>query len=176
MQSAPPLLATIDLTGRHPTVGGLMQVCEENYQALDALAPGLAQLHGRHLSHEGEGIDLLLEVREQARYTTLFRLTHLFPTVPGSMSDAGLRACARPTEPDAVLKAYHDAGQVEVLDLRQTVLPLLNHYQPPALQAKWKVNLFLSKWLAYCLHRGHRFPASARVQPPRRRRQPAQVS
>jgi hypothetical protein len=57
-----------------------------------------------------------------------------------------------------MLRAYHDAGQVEVLDLRQTALPVFNHYRSPALQAKWKANLFLAKWLSYCLIRGHRFP------------------
>jgi uncharacterized protein YqiB (DUF1249 family) len=55
------------------------------------------------------------------------------------------------------LRAYHDAAQVEVLSLRQTVLPVLRHYDTPALGAKWRANLFVSKWLGYCLSQGYRF-------------------
>ncbi len=44
-----------------------------------------------------------------------------------------------------------------MLDLRQTALTLYADYQRPALEAKWLVNLFLGKWLTFCLRQGHRF-------------------
>jgi len=150
MLASSPLLLRCDLIGDSPSVGDLMGLCEENYRALKRLAPDLPALRGPFLSCDQEGPDLLLEVREQAPFTTIFRLTHLF----AAPQDTG---CWRP-DPDAMLRAYHDAGQVEVLDLRQTALPVFNHYRSPALQAKWKANLFLAKWLSYCLSRGHRFP------------------
>lgn len=150
MQASSPLLLHRDLIGDNPNVGDLMGLCEENYRALKRLAPDLSTLRGPFLSCDQDGPDLLLEVREQARFTTIFRLTHLF----SAPQDIG---CWRP-DPDALLRAYHDAGQVEVLDLRQTALPVFNHYRYPALQAKWKANLFLAKWLSYCLTRGHHFP------------------
>jgi len=49
------------------------------------------------------------------------------------------------------------------LSLRQTRLPVHPYHLGSTLQAKWKVNLFLAKWLAFCLSRGHRFPAEPRV-------------
>jgi hypothetical protein len=40
-------------------------------------------------------------------------------------------------------------------------MPILAHYGPPALALKWRANLFLSKWLVFCLQQGHRFGAQA---------------
>jgi len=157
MQAPIPLPLRPDVFTGMPTVGDLMGLCEESYRVMLRLAPELARLRGGYISSDAGGPDLLLEVREQARFTTIFRLTHLF----SAPSDTG---CWRP-DPDALLRAYHDAELIEVLDLRQTALPLFNHYRSPALQAKWKANLFLSKWLSYCSARGYRFPPLP-AQPP----------
>jgi len=157
MQAPALINASLDLFGAQPTVGQLMVLCEENYVALMRLAPELARLRGPYISRADAGAHLLLDVREQAPFTTIFRLTHLFA---GANEPGGWRP-----EPDAVLRAYHDAGQVEVLDLSQTALPVFRHYRAPALYAKWKVNLFLAKWLSYCLLRGHRFPPTASESP-----------
>ena len=129
-----------------PSVGCLMDLCDENYRFLAKLAPGLKFLEGRLLSSMRNGMDLYLEVLEQTPYTTLIRLTYYFPDQEGRYSD-----------PDAVLRVYHDSRQVEVLDLRQQALPLKQGKEPPTLEQKWKANLFLSKWLAYCTRQGHRF-------------------
>jgi uncharacterized protein YqiB (DUF1249 family) len=98
------------------------------------------------------GLDLHLEIIEQAPYTTLLRLTYFFPHNDGRVHRIPQ------ADPDALLRVYHDAGQVEVLDLRQTSLPIRRNYQYPALETKWRANLFLSKWLAFCARQGHRFP------------------
>lgn len=146
-----PWLIDLIAAGR-PSVGSLMALCEENYGALCRLVPELETLR-RDLRSTCPGcIDLHLEIIEQARYTTLLRLTHFFPHDDGQVHHVPQ------ADPDALLRVYHDARQVEVLDLRQTALPLHNHYRFPALEAKWKANLFLSKWLGYCLFLGHRFP------------------
>lgn len=137
-----------------PDVGGLMALCEENYAALMRLAPTLPQLSelSGQLRSRPKGLaELSLSIVEQSPYTTTLRLTHVL---------RGEAAAQHPSEPDALLRAYHDAEQVEVLNLRQTVLPILSHYQSPALAAKWRANLFVSKWLGYCLHQGYRFPLS----------------
>lgn len=161
MQAPRPIFASCDLIARGPTVGGLMGLCEESYRILMRLAPGLPGLRGTFESHDDGGFSLLLDVHEQAPFTTIFRLTYLFAGPGGG----------RHPEPDATLRAYHDAGQVEVLSLRQTALPVFNHYRSPALQAKWNANLFLSKWLRYCVSRGHRFPPSPNCSPPVSRRE-----
>jgi uncharacterized protein YqiB (DUF1249 family) len=137
-----------------------MSLCEENYRGLLRLAPDLKRARGEYRSIRDTGIDLHLEVLEQAPYTSLLRLTHFFP------HRDGLVHRVPQADPDALLRAYHDAGQVEVLDLRQTALPLHNHYRSPALEAKWRANLFLSKWLGFCLRQGHRFPGSAGAADP----------
>jgi uncharacterized protein YqiB (DUF1249 family) len=133
-------------------VGDLMGLCEENYRALMRLIPALREIQGEMRSVRDKHLDLHLEALEQAPYTTLLRLTYYFPHSDGLIHRLG------DPDPDALLRAYHDAGQVEVLDLRQTALPIHNDYQSTALETKWRVNLFLSKWLAFCLRQGHRFP------------------
>ncbi len=161
MQAPAHLVARLNLFGASRTVGDLMGLCEENYALLLRLAPNLKHLHGRLRSGCSTGADLYLDVLEQAPYTSLIRLTYLFA---GSAAGGGFAA----PDPDTRLRVYHDAGQAEVLDLRQTVLPLYRHYQSPALSAKWKANLFLSKWLMFCVREGHRFPSDSLcpVSPP----------
>ena len=62
-------------------------------------------------------MDLHLEVIDQAPYTTLLRLTYFFP-----FEDERVHRLPQ-ADPDALLRAYHDARQVEVIDLR-TLKPL----------------------------------------------------
>jgi uncharacterized protein len=136
------------ITG-HPDVGALMNLCEENFVLLRRLAPGLSVYPvGQYLSRRPGTVDLHLEIEGQARYTTLVRLTHHF-TAPDTLETH--------SDPDARLRVYHDARQVEVLELRQSILPLRTQYAHPALVDKWRANLFLSKWLLFCLRQGHGF-------------------
>jgi uncharacterized protein YqiB (DUF1249 family) len=143
------------LTQARPSVGDLMRLCEENYAWLRRLAPGLVDWRGELESLGQDGMRLHLEVIEQTPYTSLLRLTYLFPQLDGQEHRIPL------ADPDALLRAYHDARQVEVLDLRQTALPLHNHYRSPALDAKWRANFFLGKWLTYCVRTGHLFTLSS---------------
>ncbi len=128
-----------------------MGLCEENYRALMRLIPDLRKVRGEERAEVDQDRDLFLEVLEQAPYTTLLRLTYYFPH-----HDGRVHRIPDP-DPDTLLRAYHDAGQVEVLNLRQTALPVHGHSSYSALETKWKVNLFLSKWLTFCLSRGYRF-------------------
>ncbi|QIK39107.1 DUF1249 domain-containing protein [Caldichromatium japonicum] len=117
---------------------------------LRRLAPGLRDYPlGRLISRCPGAVDLALEIEAQAPYTTSLRLTHLFAASAGH------------SEPDARLRVYHDARQVEILSLRQSILPLRVGYAPPALSDKWRANLFLSKWLQFCCSQGHGFAPTA---------------
>lgn len=138
------------LFAERPTVGALLALGEENFHLMERLAPEVRTQKGLLVSRLKGGVDLHLSIEEQARYTTELRLTYFFADGEGIHSGFG-------ADPDARLRVYHDARQVEVLDLRQTALPRLVDYRPPALVSKWRVNLFLRKWLAYCLQQGHRF-------------------
>ena len=133
------------LTGK-PTVGWLMDLCDENYRQLMRIAPALRMLYGYHISQVEGCMDLHLEIQEQTPYTTLAHLTYFFPYRKEQHSD-----------PDALLRVYHDSRQVEVMTLKQHALPLNGGKQPATLVQKWHVNLFLSKWLNYCVEQGHRF-------------------
>lgn len=142
-----------DLLAGRPDVGALMALCEENYGLMLRLAPGLRSLSGGLVSTQRGAIDLHLEIEAQSPYTTQVRLTHWF----GAHGERDPHP-----DPDARLRVYHDARQIEVLDLRQTVLRLRKDYAHPALLDKWQANLFLSKWLVFCLRQGHRFGLPAR--------------
>jgi len=126
-----------------------MDLCDENYTLLLKLAPGLKAFDGVYLSRLDGAMDLYLEVLEQTPYTTLVHLTYYFSHEEGQQPD-----------PDATVRVYHDSRQVEVVALKQKALPLSRSFEHPVLAQKWKANLFLSKWLSYCVQEGHRFPCS----------------
>jgi len=121
-----------------------MELCESNYLLLARMAPQLSSMAGSHQSLRKGAAALHLDVLEQTRYTSLARLTHYFP-------DDGHR------DPDVELRIYHDARQVEVVSLRQSVLPLEHLYDHPGLQQKWRANQFVYRWLLFCLAQGHTF-------------------
>ena len=129
-----------------PTMGSVLDLSEENYRLLMRLVPDLPLLQGRLLSSLDHGMDLHLEIHEQTPYTSLIHLTYYFPHAVGHYPD-----------PDAQLRIYHDSRQVDVIDLRQSALPLRRWGLNPTLEQRWKINLFLSKWLAYCVFQGHSF-------------------
>ena len=152
--------AEVDWFSGRLTVGVLMALCEDNFVLLSRLAPHIRGQRGPFVSRRRGGVDLYLEIEEQSRYTTVVRMTHYFPRprpATGPLSTDADRAVGLGPDPDLRLRVYHDARQVEVLDLRQTALPTRTYYEHPALEAKWRVNLFLAKWLRYCLSEGHGF-------------------
>ncbi len=131
-----------------PNVGRLMALCEDNYELLARLVPGLREMTGRHVAASSGHADLYLEILQQSRFTTVIHLTYVFDQGDASHS-----------EPDAVLRIYHDARQLEVVELRQSdaVLSAMPLYEQPGLSNKWQLNLFIGKWLAYCVATGYRF-------------------
>ncbi|EIC22065.1 DUF1249 domain-containing protein [Thiorhodovibrio frisius] len=155
---------------RGPTVGDLLELMEENHRLLLCLAPDLRLLSGAHRA-PGRGTDLYLDVIDQARYTTMVRLTYrfspqggpqcvemgqeMFPV--GHLQSDSLPAESFQADPDARLRVCHDARQVEVIALRQTALPLLGDDRLANLQSKWNANWFLAKWLSYCVSEDYRF-------------------
>ena len=132
--------------GEQPTVGWLMDLCDENYCHLIKLAPDLCRLKGQYLSQVNDDMDLHMDVLEQTPYTTLLHLTYYFNCVESKQPN-----------PDANLRIYHDAKQVELVGLQKPAFSLDQEMHCGALRQKWKANLFLSKWLAYCVQKGHCF-------------------
>ena len=134
------------LLAEKPTIGGLIELCENNFSLLLKLAPGLHDLEGDRLSKVHGSAPLVLQVLENTPYTTLVRLTYRFEQ--GDVTDV---------EPDVRLRVYHDARQAEVISLRQAVLPLSQLYVAPGLLQKWRANQFVNRWLQFCLLQGHAF-------------------
>ncbi|MES9838310.1 MAG: DUF1249 domain-containing protein [Candidatus Thiodiazotropha sp.] len=140
------------LLATRPSMGMVLDLSEENYALLMRLAPALGDLAGKYQSNLEHGMDLHLEVQEQTPYTSLVHLTYYFSHAVGDYPD-----------PDATLRVYHDSKQIDVLDLRQSSLPLHRWGGNPTLDQRWRINLFLSKWLRYCLAQGHGFAGKDRV-------------
>lgn len=123
-----------------------MDLCDENYHTLLRLAPAMREMGGQYISEAVSSVGLYLEILEQTPYTTLIHLTHYFPDER-----------ERKADPDVTLRLYHDLRQAEVLNLTQGVLPLDRRFESPALDWKWKNNLFMSKWLSFCVTHEHCF-------------------
>ncbi len=70
-----------------PTVGRLMDLCEENYRLLMDMAPQLRRMQGRYLSSRSGHMDLYMEIIHQAPYTTELHLTYYFSHVDGQAPD-----------------------------------------------------------------------------------------
>jgi uncharacterized protein YqiB (DUF1249 family) len=132
-------------------MGRVLDLSEENYGLLMRMAPDLQSLTGEYRSRLGGAMDLYLDVIEQTPYTSLVHLTYYFTHVVGDYPD-----------PDAMLRVYHDSRQLDVIDLRQSSLPLERWGVNPTLEQRWKINLFLSKWLRYCVVQGHAFLVNSR--------------
>lgn len=137
-----------------PSVGWLMDLCEQNYRYLMRLAPDMRLLNGTYLSRLDGAMDLYMEVLEQTPYTSLLHLTYYFAHESGQLPD-----------PDVTIRIYHDSRQAEVLKLKQNSLPLNRGFIHPTLEQKWKVGLFLSKWLSYCVQQGHCFQSNHAMSP-----------
>ena len=136
-----------------------MDLCDENYRQLLHIAPALRTLSGYHISRLEGCMDLHLEIQEQTPYTTLVHLTYFFSYQKKQQPD-----------PDALLRVYHDSRQVEVIDLKQHALPLNEGSELPTLVQKWRINLFLSKWLSYCAEQGHCFNRNSMQDPAQQRK------
>lgn len=124
-------------------------LCDENYRLLMRLAPQLLSMRGEYRSRIKGDPPLLLQVDHTGPFTREVRLNYLFETSGGG---------SPLLDPEMLLRLYLDTGQVEVIEIkRQQCLPLEGLYQSPGLQQKWKANLFVGRWLDYCLSKNYRF-------------------
>lgn len=125
---------------------GLMSLYEANHLRLTRLLGGVTPAPGESLVSRVPG-DLALHVDglERARYTTTLLMTYWFERA----------------DPDLVLRIYHDAHLVEVMQcVSEPKHHALQDFAPAAgdeISRRWTRNLMLHKWLEYCHERGHRF-------------------
>lgn len=93
------------------------------------------------LYSKSSDIPILIELLDQATYTTTLRLNYLFKD-----SDK---------IPDLQVRIYHDSRQAEVLQVKSndkniSLFTLTRYDNYSNIEARWYLNNFLHKWLQHC--------------------------
>lgn len=127
---------------------GLMAMYESNYLRLLHLIPDLEQLDGCFRSRVAGDCELHVDILERCRYTVTLSLTYFFDGEDGRVAD-----------PDMTVRAYLDGQLAEAMSLRgnhrHAELRRLAKAQRAELNARWKRNVTLNKWLEYLTDQGH---------------------
>jgi len=160
-----------------------MAECDANYARLQALAPALcapapsqtnqtggdaevvdagesdvgADFREFGLDMPGSRVELLVELVERSRYTTLVRFTQHGPDI--AVADPELaRMQLNLAPPTMLIRLYHDARSAEVVEVRnETRFKEVYEYPNPKMRSrdeKAQVNRFLGEYLAMCLRYG----------------------
>ena len=127
---------------------GLMALYESNYLRLLQVIPELERLDGCFRSRVVGDCDLYVEILERSRYTVTLSLTYLFETDEGRIAD-----------PDMTVRVYLDGQLAEAMCLckrhRHAELRRLARLHGTELNARWRRNTVLNKWLEYLSDQGH---------------------
>ncbi len=127
---------------------GLMALYESNYLRLLRLIPELERIDGCYRSRVAGDCDLHVEILERCRYTVTVSLTYLFESSDGTIAD-----------PDMTIRAYLDGQLAETMSLRgnkrHSELGRLVRAHGANLDARWRRNMILNKWLDYLCDQGH---------------------
>jgi len=127
---------------------GLMSVYESNYLRLFRVIPELARLDGYYQSKVAGDCSLHLEILERSRYTVTLSLSYFFEEDGKRVSD-----------PDMKIRVYLDGHLAEVMSHdghhRHVALRRLWREHKKELDARWRRNIVLNKWLEYLVDQGH---------------------
>ena len=127
---------------------GLMLLYESNFLRLQQLIPELDRLDGYYQSRVAGDCDLHLEIQDRSRYTVTLSLSYFF-------QDNGVRVA----DPDMQIRAYLDGRLAEAMsvrgDHRHAELKRLALAHTAELDARWRRNIVLNKWLEYLMDQGH---------------------
>ena len=125
-----------------------MAMYESNYLRLMQLIPELERLDGCFRSRVAGDCELFVDVLERCRYTVTLSLTYFFEGENGRVAD-----------PDMTVRAYLDGRVAEAMSLsgnhRHSELRRLTKAHRAELNARWKRNVVLNKWLEYLSDQGH---------------------
>jgi uncharacterized protein len=127
---------------------GLMSLYESNYIRLLHLLPDLERIDGCYRSRVAGDCDLHVDILERCRYTVTLSLTYYFDNGDGRVAD-----------PDMKVRAYLDGRLAEAMSLcgrhRHAELQRLVRTHRRELDARWRRNVVLNKWLDYLIDQGH---------------------
>jgi len=125
-----------------------MAMYESNYLRLMQLIPEIERLDGCFRSRVAGDCELFVDILERCRYTVTLSLTYFFDGENGRIAD-----------PDMTVRAYLDGRQAEAMSLsgnhRHTELRRLAKAHHAELNARWRRNVVLNKWLEYLSDQGH---------------------
>lgn len=125
-----------------------MAMYESNYLRLMRLIPELERLDGCFRSRVAGDCELFVDVLERCRYTVTLSLTYFFEGENGRIAD-----------PDITVRAYLDGRLAEAMSLsgdhRHSELRRFAKAHRAELNARWRRNVVLNKWLEYLSDQGH---------------------
>ena len=127
---------------------GLMSLYESNYLRLFRLIPELDRLDGHYQSHVAGDCTLHAEILERARHTVTLSLTYFFEEGEERVAD-----------PDMKIRVYLDGKLAEAMrfskGFRHRELRRICCQHRRELDARWRRNIVLNKWLDYLSDQGH---------------------
>ena len=127
------------------TYSSLSDVFELNFKKISRLVPLLPSIKGDLIGNKKPSNDLYLLCHEKSKYTGTYTLTHRVNSPHGVIN-----------RPDIRFKLYFDAKLLEVDSIcKETRInshhPLINDCSDLAFQLE--LNVFMLRWLDYCLDR-----------------------
>jgi uncharacterized protein YqiB (DUF1249 family) len=127
------------------TYSSLSDVFELNFKKISRLVPLLPSVKGDLIGIKKPSNDLYLLCHEKSKYTGTYTLTHRVNSSHGVIN-----------RPDIRFKLYFDAKLLEVDSIcKETRInshhPLINDCSDLAFQLE--LNVFMLRWLDYCLDR-----------------------
>jgi len=127
------------------TYSSLSDVFELNFKKISRLVPLLPSIKGDLIGNKKPSNDLYLLCHEKSKYTGTYTLTHRVNSSHGVIN-----------RPDIRFKLYFDAKLLEVDSIcKETRInsnhPLINDCSDLAFQLE--LNVFMLRWLDYCLDR-----------------------
>ena len=127
---------------------GLMSLYDSNYFRLLNLIPELDRLDGYFRSRVAGDCDLHVEILERSRYTVTMSLSYFF-------DQDGVRVA----DPDMKVRVYLDGQMAESQGFsgehRHAAFRRLSRMHRTELNARWRRNIILNKWLEYLMDQGH---------------------
>jgi uncharacterized protein YqiB (DUF1249 family) len=127
---------------------GLMSLYDSNYLRLQQLIPELSRLDGYFQSRVAGDCDLHVEILERSRYTVTLSLSYFF-------YEKGVRIA----DPDMKVRVYLDGQLAESMGFsgehRHAAFRRLSRMHRADLDARWRRNIILNKWLEYLMDQGH---------------------
>ena len=137
-----------ETTAKPRSFVGLMALYESNFLRLQQLIPEIARLDGYYRSCVAGDCNLHVEIIERSRYTVTLSLSYFFYESERRIAD-----------PDMHVRAYLDGRLAEAMSLngghRRAEIRRLSRLHGPELDAKWRRNVVLNKWLEYLMDQGH---------------------